>query len=165
MQQGGIEQGEPDPRGRPQRGINRVVVAVWDFEAGQRFYERLLGARFEPENDDGEAAAFGVRVAMAWDAGIELVSPIPGVPSPIRSEMERNGEGVKGVVFAVEDADEAMANARALGLEAYYSLDYTQAQIDAKCAGRFTRYKEHFVTARPPLSGTVLLGEFVERAR
>lgn len=154
-----------EQQGRRQRGINRVVVAVWDFEAGQRFYERLLGARFEPENDDGEAAAFGVRVAMAWDAGIELVSPIPGVPSPIRTEMERNGEGLKGVVFAVDDADEAMASARELGLEAYYSLDYTQEQIDRKCAGRFTRYKEHFVATQPPLSDTVLLGEFVERTR
>lgn len=170
MDERGTDQPELDQPGRDrpdrtQRGVNRVVVAVWDFEAGQRFYEQLLGARFEPENDDGEAAAFGVRVAMAWDAGIELVSPIPGVPSPIRTEMERNGEGLKGVVFAVPDADAALERARELGLDAYYSLDYSQEQIDRKCAARFTRYKEHFLAVRPPLSGTVLVGEFVERPR
>lgn len=140
-----------------------MVVAVWDFEAGKAFYEKLLGATFAPENDDGEAAAFGVRVAMAWDAGIELVSPLPGVDSPIRDEMERNGEGLKGVVFAVDDADQAMDHARELGLSHYYFLDYSQEQIDAKCAGRFTRYKEYFVATQPPLSGTVLLGEFIEK--
>lgn len=148
---------------RKQRGVNRVVMAAWDFDAARAFYEQLLGATFAPENDDGEAAAFGVRVAMAWDAGVELVSPIPGVDSPIRTEMENNGEGLKGVVFAVDDADAAMAAGEDLGLSSYYFLDYTQEQIDRKCQGRYTRYKEHFVAVRPPLSGTVLLGEFVER--
>ena len=31
--------------------------------------------------------------------GIELVSPLPDVQSPIRDEMEKNGEGIKGVVL------------------------------------------------------------------
>ena len=146
-----------------QLGINRVVVAVWDFDAGKAFYEKLLGATFAPENDDGEAAAFGVRVAMAWDAGVELVSPLPGVDSPIRADLEATGEGLKGVVFAVEDADASMAAARELGMGEYYFLDYTSEQIDRKCQGRFDRYKEYFVAARAPMSGTVLLGEFVER--
>lgn len=150
---------------RKQRGINRVVMAVWDFEAGKRFYEQLLGASFAPENDDGEAAAFGVRVAMAWDAGVELVSPLPGVESALRAEMEANGEGLKGVVFAVDDADACMAAGKALGQDAYYSLDYSQEQIDRKCQGRFSRFKEHFVAVQAPLSGTVLLGEFISRDR
>lgn len=145
----------------PERGVNRVVVAVWDFEQGKRFFETLLGAEFAPENDDGQAASFGVRVAMAWDAGIELVSPLPDTPSAIRDDLEATGEGVKGVVFAVPDADEAKARAGELGMDTYYSLDFDQATIDAKCAGRFTTFKEHFVAAAAPLDGTVLLGEFV----
>ena len=78
-----------------QKGINRIVVGVWDFEKGKQYFEKLLGAEFAPENQDGEAAAFGVRVAMAWESGIELVSPLPDVQSPIRDEMEKNGEGIK----------------------------------------------------------------------
>ncbi|MEM7286822.1 MAG: VOC family protein [Actinomycetota bacterium] len=147
----------------PDRGINRVVVAVWDLDAGMRFFEELLGAEFAPESDDGQAASFGVRVAMAWEAGVELVAPIPDVASAIRDELEANGEGVKGVVFAVADADVAGERAASLGLPTYYSLDFDQETIDRKCEGRFTTFKEHFVTASAPLDGTVLLGQFVRR--
>tara|TARA_B100000953_G_scaffold284210_1_gene263826 strand:- start:27 stop:479 length:453 start_codon:yes stop_codon:yes gene_type:complete len=146
-----------------QRGINRVVVAVWDFEAGKTFFEELLGAEFSPENDDGEAAAFGVRVAMAWDAGIELVSPLPGVQSRIREDMEEAGEGVKGIVFAVNNADDAMESGRNLGMKHHYFLDYSPEQINDKCEGRFDTYKEYFISAEGPLNSTVLLGEFVNR--
>lgn len=143
--------------------MNRVVVAVWDFDEGKRFFEELLGATFAPENDDGQAASFGVRVAMAWDAGVELVSPLADAPSAIRDDLEANGEGVKGVVFAVPDLDAAKERAETLGLPTYYSLDFDQATIDAKCEGRFTRFREHFIAASAPLDGTVLLGEFVRK--
>ena len=145
-----------------QKGINRIVVAVWDFEKGKTYFETLLDAEFAPENTDGEAESFGVRVAMAWDAGIELISPIPNKGSPIRAEMEQNGEGIKGVVFAVLDADNAMKNGETLGLHSYYQLDYTHEEINNKCQGRFTTYKEHFISAKAPLNATILLGEFLE---
>ena len=148
----------------PDRGINRVVIAVWDLDEGKRFFEELVGAEFAPENDDGQAASFGVRVAMAWDAGIELVAPSPEAASTIRDDLEANGEGVKGVVFAVPDVDAAKERAEGLGLDTYYSLDFDQATIDRKCEGRFTTFKEHFVAASAPLDGTVLLGEFVRRS-
>ena len=121
-----------------QKGINRIVVGVWDFDKGKQYFEKLLGAEFAPENEDGEAAAFGVRVAMAWESGIELISPLPGVQSPVRDEMEKNGEGIKGIVFAVDDADHAMSQGSALGLQSHYDLDYDQSQIDSKCQGLFT---------------------------
>jgi hypothetical protein len=145
-----------------QKGINRIVIAVWDFEQGKQYFEKLLGAQFAPENTDGEAASFGVRVAMAWEAGIELVSPLPNTQSPIREEMEKNGEGIKGIVFAVDDADAAMKNGETLGLSSYYDLDYTQEEINDKCQGRFTTYKEHFISANAPINATILLGEFVK---
>jgi len=148
-----------------QKGINRIVVAVWDFEKGKEYFEKLLGAEFAPENTDGEAASFGVRVAMAWEAGIELVSPLPNTQSPIREEMEKNGEGVKGIVFAVDDADTAMKNGETLGLNSYYELDYTQKEINEKCQGRFTTYKEHFISAKEPLNATILLGEFITTSK
>lgn len=143
-----------------EKGINRIVIAVWDFEQGKHYFEKLLGAEFAPENTDGEAASFGVRVAMAWEAGIELISPLPNTQSPIRDDMEKNGEGIKGIVFAVDDADEAMKNGETLGLRSYYDLDYTQEEINEKCQGRFTTYKEHFISAKEPLNATILLGEF-----
>ena len=148
-----------------QKGINRIVIGVWDFEKGKDYFERLLGAEFAPENTDGEAAAFGVRVAMAWESGIELISPIPGIESHVRDEMEKNGEGIKGIVFAVDDADEAISQGKELGLLAYYDLDYDQEQINTKCQGRFSQYKEYFIAASDPLNTTVLLGEFTEQSQ
>ena len=148
-----------------QKGINRIVIGVWDFEKGKDYFERLLGAEFAPENTDGEAAAFGVRVAMAWESGIELISPIPGVESHVRDEMEKNGEGIKGIVFAVDDADEAISQGKELGLLPYYDLDYDQEQINTKCQGRFSQYKEYFIAASDPLNTTVLLGEFTEQSQ
>ena len=146
-----------------QKGINRIIVGVWDFEEGKKYFEKLLGAEFAPENSDGEAASFGVRVAMAWDAGIELVSPLPDTPSRIRADMEKTGEGVKAIVFAVKDAKESMEEGKSLGMEHYYSLDYSMKQIDEKCEGRFDTYKEFFIAASGPLNTTVLLGEFINR--
>ena len=148
-----------------QKGINRIVIGVWDFEKGKDYFERLLGAEFAPENTDGEAAAFGVRVAMAWESGIELISPIPGIESHVRDEMEKNGEGIKGIVFAVDDAEEAISQGKELGLLAYYDLDYDQEQINTKCQGRFSQYKEYFKAASDPLNTTVLLGEFTEQSQ
>ena len=148
-----------------QKGINRIVIGVWDFEKGKDYFERLLGAEFAPENTDGEAAAFGVRVAMAWESGIELISPIPGIESHVRDEMEKNGEGIKGIVFAVDDADEAISQGKELGLLPYYDLDYDQEQINTKCQGRFSQYKEYFIAASDPLNTTVLLGEFTEQSQ
>ena len=148
-----------------QKGINRIVIGVWDFEKGKDYFERLLGAEFAPENTDGEAAAFGVRVAMAWESGIELISPIPGIESQVRDEMEKNGEGIKGIVFAVDDAEEAISQGKELGLLPYYDLDYDQEQINTKCQGRFSQYKEYFIAASDPLNTTVLLGEFTEQSQ
>ena len=148
-----------------QKGINRIVIGVWDFEKGKDYFERLLGAEFAPENTDGEAAAFGVRVAMAWESGIELISPIPGIESHVRDEMEKNGEGIKGIVFAVDDAEEAISRGKELGLLPYYDLDYDQEQINTKCQGRFSQYKEYFIAASDPLNTTVLLGEFTEQSQ
>ena len=148
-----------------QKGINRIVIGVWDFEKGKDYFERLLGAEFAPENTDGEAAAFGVRVAMAWESGIELISPIPGIESHVRDEMEKNGEGIQGIVFAVDDAVEAISQGKELGLLPYYDLDYDQEQINTKCQGRFSQYKEYFIAASDPLNTTVLLGEFTEQSQ
>ena len=144
-----------------QRGVNRVTMAVWDLEKGKRFYENVLGAEFHPVND-AEAEAFGVRCAIAWNAGIELVSPIDGRDSHIRTFLEKRGEGLAGVVFAVDDVDATRDAAVAANIPVVADLDYSQAQIDEHLQGRFTKYKEYFFGAGAPLGGGVVVGEFVD---
>ena len=87
-----------------QQGVNRVVMAVRDLEAGRAFYEELLGCTFQSANDE-EASAFGVRVLMSWDGGIELVAPLEGAGSHVDAILDTKGEGLIGVVWAVADAD------------------------------------------------------------
>ncbi len=144
-----------------QRGVNRVTMAVWDLEKGKDFYARLLGAEFQPVNDT-EAEAYGVRCSIAWNAGIELVSPVEGRESRIRTLLEERGEGLAGVIFAVEDVDETKRQGEAAEIPVLAGLDYTQAQIDEHLQGRFTKYKEYFFGAGDPLGPGVVVGEFEE---
>lgn len=150
---------------RRQRGVNRVVMAVSDLDAGREFYEKLLGCTFHHGNDE-EAAAFGVRMLFSWDGGVELVAPIPGKDSHIEKIIAAKGEGLIGVVWAVADADASKAAGEELGVGSFYTLDYSQEQIDADLQGRFTRYYEHFLSgATTPLgTASVLVGEFDEPA-
>ena len=143
-----------------QQGVNRVVMAVRDIEAGRAFYEELLGCTFHPANDE-EAEAFGVKVLMSWDGGIELVAPIEGAGSHIDTILEQKGEGLIGVVWAVPDADKAKAAAERLGVPSFFTLSYDQDQIGANLQGRFTKYYQHFLMPSGPLGDAqVLVGEF-----
>ncbi len=143
-----------------ERGVNRVIMGVWDLDAGMQFYGDLLQTTFT-EALGGEAASFGVRVSINLEAGVELVSPIEGRESDLRATLEQRGEGPIGVVFAVHDADASRDAAATHGIGTTYTLDYDEATIaDRYGPGSFTRFYEHFLEAKPPLNGTTLLGEF-----
>ncbi len=144
-----------------EQGVNRVVMAVCDLDAGRAFYEDVLGCTFHSV-DDEEAARFGVRTVFSWDGGIELVAPIEGAGSHLDAILESRGEGLIGVVWAVPDADASKAAAERHGATSYWTLDYVQDEIDEKFQGRFSSCYEHFLTAAGPLgtTPTVLVGEF-----
>ncbi len=143
-----------------ERGVNRVIMGVWDLDAGMAFYGDLLQTTFT-EALGGEAASFGVRVSINLEAGVELVAPIDGKESGVRTALEARGEGPLGVVFAVPDADASRDAAAAHGIGTTYTLDYDEATIaDRYGPDSFTRFYEHFLETKPPLGGTTLLGEF-----
>lgn len=125
------------------RGINRIMVAVRDLEESKKFYSELLGATFHEANWTG--TAFGIDVAISWDAGIELCAPMVGreKDSVVSQFLDTNGEGVMNVFIGVGDASAAKARAEAAGVEAFHSLDYTQDEIDAHLDGLFRKYEEH----------------------
>ena len=125
-------------------GVNRVTIAVKDMEKGKELYSELLGATFYPANDE-EAATMGIQVAMSWDAGIELIAPLPDRDSFVKQLMETRGEGVIGVVFAVDDVEQARQAAERRGIAIYYTVDYSQDEIDEHLQGRFRKYKEYML--------------------
>ncbi len=65
----------------------------------------------------------GIRVLIDWDAGIELVSPVPGsgeTAAAFTTFLENRGEGIYSVVMAVEEVDGAVAVADRYGAEVEY---------------------------------------------
>lgn len=124
------------------RGVNRIMIAVHDVEEAKRRYSDLLGANFIDANWTGEP--FGINVAIAWDAGIELCAPMPGRErdSAVSRYLAERGEGVMNVFFGVDDGVTAMTRASALGFGCLNALDYSQDEIDQHLGGQFTRYQE-----------------------
>ena len=143
---------------KPQ-GVNRVTIAVKDLEKGMDFYAKLLGATFHEATAD-DVVTLGIRVAMSWDAGIELVSPMPERESFVTEFIEQRGEGLMGVVFAVDDVEEAYKAAQALGVGVWYTVDYDQEEIDRHLQGRFTKYKEYMLEAETSYGVGPVIGEF-----
>ena len=143
---------------KPQ-GVNRVCIAVKDLETGMDFYGKLLGATFH-ESTAEEVVTLGIRVAMSWDAGIELVSPMPARESFVSEFIEKRGEGLMSVVFAVDNVDEAYKAAQALGIGVWYTVDYSQEEIDKNLQGRFTKYKEYMLDPDTSYGVGPVIGEF-----
>jgi methylmalonyl-CoA/ethylmalonyl-CoA epimerase len=143
---------------KPQ-GVNRVTIAVKELEKGMDFYAKLLGATFHEATAE-DVVTLGIRVAMSWDAGIELVSPMPDRESFLTEFLEQRGEGLMGVVFAVDDVDEAYKAAQALGIGVWYTVDYNQEEIDKHLQGRFTKYKEYMLDADTSYGVGPVIGEF-----
>lgn len=142
-------------------GVNRVTIAVRDLEKGIALYSKLLGATFHSASPDAES--YGVRVVMSWDAGIELVSPLPGRDSFVGKFIEKHGEGVVGVVFAVDDVDEARERAEKLGIRIWSAIDYSQEEIDAYLQGRFKKYKEYMLNPADTLGVGPVIGQIEPR--
>ncbi|MBW1901547.1 MAG: VOC family protein [Deltaproteobacteria bacterium] len=140
-------------------GVNRVTIAVKDLEKGMDFYGKLLGATFHEATAE-DVVTLGIRAALSWDAGIELVSPMPGRESFITEIIEQRGEGLIGVVFAVDDVEEAHKAAQDLGVGVWYELDYDQETIDKHLQGRFTKYKEYMLDATTSFGVGPVIGEF-----
>ena len=146
------------------RGVNRVMIAVRDMEQAKRQYSELLGATFMDADWTGEP--FGITVAIAWDAGIELCAPMPGreQDSAISQFLAHRGEGVMNVFFGVDDGDAAHARASALGYGCVNALDYTQAEIDQHLGGMFARYQEFTLDSGPRCGFTITLARIDPKA-
>ena len=140
-------------------GVNRVTIAVKNLEKGKELYSELLGATFFPA-DAEEAAKMGIEVAMSWDAGIELVAPLADRDSFVKQIIENRGEGVIGVVFAVDDINEVNEVAMKRGIKAWHSLDYSQEEIDRYFQGRFSKYKEYMYDPTTTYGAAPVVGQF-----
>jgi len=93
--------------------IHHVGVAVEDLEAAIELYTKSFGAQLthRASNDELKAAFLA-----AGAAEVELLEPV-GEDSPVGKFLARRGPGLHHIAVAVPDIDQAMAEARAGGLE------------------------------------------------
>jgi catechol 2,3-dioxygenase-like lactoylglutathione lyase family enzyme len=111
-------------------GIDHVVIAVRDLAAGVAAYETLLGRGAEtPTQVDGAARA----VIAAGNIAVELMAPVGEgeVARRLRAALDDGGEGLKSLVFTVDDIDRAHRRCERVGL--------APQAVQASAAGRSFR--------------------------
>ena len=88
--------------------IEHIGIAVKNMEESNRLFSKLLGK--EPYKIEEEVASEGVRTSF-FDVGgvkIELLEAT-NADSPIAKFIEKKGEGVHHLAFAVDDINKSIA--------------------------------------------------------
>jgi len=140
-------------------GVNRVTIAVRDIKKAVDVYSKLLNANFFYVTDTAEQ--YGIDAALSWDAGIELCAPLPGKQSDISDFIEKRGEGLMSVYFAVDDIDEARVRAVELGAGIKATLEFDEETVDKHFQARFKDFREHLLANQEATCGArVIVGQF-----
>jgi methylmalonyl-CoA/ethylmalonyl-CoA epimerase len=96
-------------------GIHHVGIAVTDLDESVQLYRVALGAELvhrASSEKDGLEAAF-LRVG---EGELELMAPLRA-DSPVGKFLAKRGPGLHHVAYGVRDIVQALADARAAGLE------------------------------------------------
>lgn len=94
--------------------VHHIGIAVRDLDAAIEFYGATFGVTFTYRHmvqDQGVEEAMG-RVGDSW---IQLLRPL-GTDSPVGKFLERRGEGVHHIGYAVGDVEQALRELEAKGI-------------------------------------------------
>jgi methylmalonyl-CoA/ethylmalonyl-CoA epimerase len=96
------------------KGVDHVVIAVNDLDAGIKQYEAIYGV---PAADRADQPALGLKQAYFrfGETYVEIVAPL-GENSPIARRLGASGEGVYLLAMQVDDLDATLADLRAKGV-------------------------------------------------
>lgn len=95
--------------------IEHIGIAVKDLEAANNTYEKLLGYEpYKQEVVDSEGVA--TSFFTSGESKIELLAATNS-DSPIAKFIERRGEGIHHIAFAVEDIHAEVARLKAEGFK------------------------------------------------
>ena len=96
---------------------HHIGIAVRDLARARATWETVLGVEAGPPEDVPEE---GVRIAFirAGDMKVELLEPL-GPESVIAKFIEKRGEGIHHVAFAVPDARAALARLADAGIPTF----------------------------------------------
>ncbi|MBN2099577.1 MAG: hypothetical protein JW753_08280 [Dehalococcoidia bacterium] len=144
-------------------GINRIILAVRDLQKAKALYSKMLGATSHDASWTG--APLGMDVAISWEAGIELCAPMQGreKDSMISGFLDQNGDGILSIVFGVQDADAVKEKAEKVCIQALYSVNYSQQEIDDHLDGLFRKYREWFMNSAETCGFTATIAQIVPK--
>jgi len=95
--------------------IDHIGVAVEDLEAAIALYEGALGMPLVHRETVGEQGVEAVLLDVG-DGHVELLSPL-GPETPVGKFLDRKGEGLHHVAYAVGDIDATLAKLKEAGVE------------------------------------------------
>lgn len=87
------------------KAINHIGIAVRSIDAHRDFYEKVLGARFEGEEEvpsQKVRVAFFAVGAQGHEVRLELLEPT-SPESPVGTFLDQRGEGLHHVAYTVGD--------------------------------------------------------------
>lgn len=123
-----------------QKNVQRIDHFAWivrpeNYEPCKAKLHALLGLNFvDYENPD-----LSIRIALDWEAGIEILSPTT-MDSVHGRLLEEKGEGMNSLIFGVDDLDQALERAAAAGAKVTHVIDSTHMEL----AQNFDLVKEAF---------------------
>jgi methylmalonyl-CoA/ethylmalonyl-CoA epimerase len=99
--------------------MNRVHHVSWclepeNMDAAKEMWEQQLGI----ELIDFVLEADGLRVLLAWDPGVELISPhdpLGPAGTMVRAHLDKQGEGVYATVLLTDDFGSVQTGMKAVG--------------------------------------------------
>lgn len=95
--------------------LDHVAIAVSDLDEACARYASRLGATISHREAVAGQSVEVAFVEVPGETSLELVAPT-AADSPISAFLARRGEGLHHVCFRVEDVDEALRRAAAMGL-------------------------------------------------
>ena len=95
--------------------LDHVLIAVSDLERATETYARILGRR---PSWSGEHPALGTANSLFRLANTYLELLAPAAPGPLQTRLDEQGEGLLGLAFATDDADQCVKVLRERGIDA-----------------------------------------------
>lgn len=99
----------------PVTKIEHLGIAVKDLQAAGQLYETLLGAA-PYKQEDVESEGVSTLFFATGESKIELLQALNDT-SPIAKFIEKKGEGIHHIAFAVEDIQAEMERLRQQGFQ------------------------------------------------
>lgn len=156
------------------KGIDRIVIAVKDWDKAAAFFSKLIGVEFEEIKGPGIEAGgvrFGVgSIPQTCDLRIELIQPLyplkdarPPDPKAIAKSIEDTDAALHALVFKVEDTSAVSAEAERKGIRIYGRLE--MEKIEGGPFAGVTDFKELFAEGEDTLGIPMAFVEFKEPSR